>query len=319
MTKKFTLCALFCALLIAMVFVSCNKFGSQEVPSYIHIDSITVNCDYSVYGASTSNITDAWVYVDDQPIGCFDLPATFPVLERGKQKVTIRGGIRVNGIGASRSPYPFYEPFVLRDVNLVEDSIVTINPVLNYLDRINERYKIAWIEDFESTNTLVKLPESDTGVIRVTASEGAWISDRSFYSAMINLPPDSLDFFVANSEELTFHSSLKGNECILEMDYCCCDTFLVGFLYYKNYHLYQYPMLKVLPTDKMHTRPEKWKKIYIPLGYRMSDYEDADYVKVYFTSDLSLDASHELQGYEYHPLNEPRYYFFDNLKLLYHL
>lgn len=320
MTKKYTLCASLCALLFATAFVSCNKFGGQEVPSYIHIDSITVNCDYAVYGASTSKITDAWVYVDDQIVGCFELPATFPVLERGKQKVTIFGGISVNGIGASRAPYPFYAPYTQRDVNLVEDSIVTINPVIDYYT-INESFKIAWMEDFESANTLVKMPESDTGVIRVSHSEGAWTGDaaHSWYSAMINLPPDSLDFFVANSEELTFHKDLNGKECILEMDYCCSDTFLVGFVYYKNYHLYQYPMLKVLPTDKTHARPETWKKLYVPMGYRMGDteHETADYVKVFFTSDLSGDASS--QGYEYKPLNEERYYFFDNLKLLYHL
>lgn len=316
MTKKFTFCASFCALLFAMAFVSCNKFGGQEVPAYIHIDSITVSCDYDVYGAPTSKITDAWVYVDDQIVGCFELPATFPVLERGKKKVTIMGGISVNGIGASRSPYPFYEPFVMRDVNLVEDSIVTFNPVLNYYP-INESYKIAWMEDFESANTLVALPESDTSVVRVTRSEGAWASDRSFYSAMINLPPDSLDFYLSNSEELKFHQNLKGNACILEMDYCCCDTFLVGIMYYENYHLYEYPMLKVLPTDKTHVRPQKWNKLYVPLGYRMTEHENADYVKVFITSDLSSDASY--QGYGYKPLNEERYYFFDNLKLLYHL
>ena len=316
MTKKITLCALCCALFFAMAFVSCNKFGSQEVPSYIHIDSITVSCDYAVYGAPTSNLTDAWVYVDDQIIGCFELPATFPVLERGKHKVTIRGGISIGGIGASRASYPFYQNAVFRDVNLVEDSIVTINPVLEYYP-INETFAQAWMEDFESANTLVAMPESDTSTIRASASEGAWISNNSFYSGMITLPPDSLDFYVANSEELTFHSSLKGNECMLELDYCCNDTFLLGIMYYKDYHLYRWPMLKVLPTDKLHDRPEKWKKMYVALGYRMTEHEDADYVKVYFTSDLSDDAA--FQDYEYHPLNEQRYYFFDNLKLLYRL
>lgn len=288
------------------------------MPAYIHIDSITVNCDYDVYGASSSNITSAWVYVDDQIVGCFELPATFPVLERGKQKVTIYGGINVNGIGASRASYPFYEPAIYRDVKLVEDSIVTFNPVLNYYP-INESYKIAWMEDFESANTLVKLPESDTAVVRVSAAEGAWTSPRSFYSGMINLPPDSLDFYVANSEELTFHSDLKGNACILEMDYCCNDTFLVGVMYYEDYHLYQKSMLKVLPTDKIHAKPEKWKKLYVALGYRMTEHENADYVKVFFTSNLSEDTENHLQGYVYKPLDEERYYFFDNLKLLYHL
>lgn len=316
MSRKFTFCALLCALFFAMAFVSCNKFDSQEVPSYIHIDSITVSCDYDVYGAPTSNLTDAWVYVDDDIIGCFELPATFPVLEHGKHKVTIRGGISINGIGASRASYPFYQNAVFRDVNLVQDSIVTLNPVLEYYP-INETFAQAWMEDFESANTLVAMPESDTSIIRVSASEGAWISPRSFYSGMITLPPDSLDFYVANSEQLTFHSELKGKECMLEMDYCCNDTFSIGIMYYLDYHLYKWHMLKVLPTDKLHDKPTKWKKLYVALGYRMTEFEDADYVKVFFTSDLSVDNS--WQGYEYHPLNEQRYYFFDNLKLLYHL
>ena len=315
MIRRFTFCALCCALLFAMAFVSCNKFDSQEVPSYIHIDSITVSCDYAVYGASTSNLTDAWVYVDDQIIGCFELPATFPVLERGKHKVTIRGGISIGGIGASRAPYPFYQNAVFKDVNLVEDSVVTINPVLDYYT-INETFAQAWMDDLESANTLTALSYSDTSVIRVSGLEGA-LTTQGFYSGMITLPPDSLDFYVSNAEELTFHSSLKGNECMLEMDYCCNDTFLLGVMYYKDYHLYEWPMIKVLPTDKVNDRPNRWKKMYVSLGYRMSEFEDADYVKVYFTSDLSNDAAS--QGYEYHQLNEQRYYFFDNLKLLYHL
>ena len=305
-----------CASLFAMAFVSCNKFGSQEVPSYIHIDSITVNCDYYVYGAPTSRITDAWVYVDDQIIGCFELPATFPVLEHGKHKVSVYGGICINGIGDMRAPYSFYQPVVYNDVNLVEDSIVNLNPVLSYYP-INEGVVVGWMEDFESANTLVKLPESDTSVQRVSSVDGAWISDNSFYSGMITLPPDSLDFYVANSDELHFHSDLKGKPCLLEMDYKCNDTFLVGIMYYMDYHLVQWSMLKVLPTDKLHAKPEKWKKLYVNLGPRMTEYEDADYVKVFFTSNLSQDASHSYQGYTYHPLNEQRYYFFDNLKLLY--
>ena len=79
MTRNSTLFVII-GLALFLGFSSCKKFsGSQEVPAYIHIDSLTVDCDYFTYGANTSNITDAWVYVDDQPIGCFELPATFPI------------------------------------------------------------------------------------------------------------------------------------------------------------------------------------------------------------------------------------------------
>ena len=83
-------------LLLTLGFISCRKFeGSQKVPSYIHIESIEVDSltDYFVYGANTHKITDAWVYVDDNLVGIYELPSTFPVLKKGQHKVAVRGGI----------------------------------------------------------------------------------------------------------------------------------------------------------------------------------------------------------------------------------
>ena len=106
MYRKFTLYAFLVLAVFSVVFASCRKFeGSQTIPAYIHIESIVVDSltDYFTYGSTTSKITDAWVYVDDDPIGCFELPATFPVLKHGPHKVTVYGGIMSNGIAAARA------------------------------------------------------------------------------------------------------------------------------------------------------------------------------------------------------------------------
>ena len=72
---------------LSLTVASCKKFeGSQTIPSLIHIDSISVSGDYFVYGATTHKITDAWVYVDDQLVGVYELPTTFPVLKKGIHK-----------------------------------------------------------------------------------------------------------------------------------------------------------------------------------------------------------------------------------------
>ena len=66
---------------LAFTASSCNKFeGSQTVPSYIHIESIDVDTltDYFVYGATTHKITDAWVFVDDNPSAALNFRARFP-------------------------------------------------------------------------------------------------------------------------------------------------------------------------------------------------------------------------------------------------
>ena len=302
---------------LALAATSCNKFeGSQTVPSYIHIESIEVDSltDYFVYGANTSKITDAWVYVDDNPIGCYELPSTFPVLKKGPHKVSVYGGIKVDGRSPARDRYPFYRPRIYQNLNLVEDSIINLNPSLTYYP-IGEGVNVAWMEDFENTNSLLSYGSSDTSMVRFTGS-GAWHSANSFFSGKVELPPDTMDFTVITADEFDFYKGTNGVYCLLEMDYNCNDTFFVGVQYYKNYQLEMMPLVKVTPTDKQHDRPQRWNKIYINIGHIMNDNVNSNYFKVYLTSDLTTDQD-ILYGHVYHPINEPRYYYFDNLKLLY--
>jgi hypothetical protein len=255
------------------------------------------------------------VYVDDQLVGVYELPSTFPVLKKGPHKVSVYGGIKVDGRSTVRNTYPFYKPLVYERLNLVEDSILNLQPVLNYYP-IGDGVNFAWSEDFENTNTLLKDLGSDTSAIRITGPE-AWHSVNSYWSGKVELPPDSLDFTLVNSEELDFYSDFpNGVYCMLEMDYNCNDTFFVGVQYYKQYQLVKWPLVKVTPTDKEHDKPQKWNKIYINIGPTINDNYTASYFRIYFTSDLTTE--YDLwHGYEYHPISEPRYYYFDNLKLLY--
>ena len=308
MTRKTTFFAL---LFLGTLLTSCHKFDGISVPSYIHIDAITLNCDYYTYGANTSNFTNAWVYVDDDLIGCYELPSTFPILKKGPHNVKIYAAICINGIGATRSPYPFCNACVYENLNLVQDSIINLTPVVEYYP-VGAGWNRGWYEDFESTCSLLPTPSSDTSVIRIGGNE-ALRSENSFYSGKIILPPDSLDFSVA-SDEMKFQSSLADGYCMLEMDYNTNDTVFVGVMYYKNYTLHTDPLVKVLPTDTDNPIPQKWNKIYINLSRVMKDNVDASYFKVYITSDLSLDPSYGQPDYV-HP-DKWRYYYFDNLKVL---
>lgn len=312
MNRRFTLFFVL-VLLLSLSFVSCRKFeGSQKVPSYIHIESIEVDSltDYFVYGANTHKITDAWVYVDDNLIGTYELPATFPILKKGPHKVVIRGGIKVDGRSPARDMYPFYMPCEYKNLNLVEDSIVNLSPVVRYYP-IGDLVNVAWMEDFENSNSLLPEVVSDTSVIRCTGSE-AWLSVNSFWSGKVELPPDSLDFSIATTDEFDFYKGMNGVLCMLEMDYNCNDTFFVGIQYYRDYTLETLPLVKVTPTDKTHDKPQRWNKIYINIGPQMNYNSSASYFKIYFTSNLST-----IYDPPYHPISEPRYYYFDNLKLLY--
>ena len=315
MYRKFTLYAFLVLAVFSVVFASCRKFeGSQTIPAYIHIESIVVDSltDYFTYGATTSKITDAWVYVDDDPIGCFELPATFPVLKHGPHKVTVYGGIMSNGIAAARASYPFYKPQIYASLNLVEDSIINLQPVLNYYP-IGGGVEKGWMEDFETANTLLPVAGSDTSIIRINGSE-AWHSSNSFYSGKIVLPPDSLDFTVATADEYSFHTGYL-QYCMVEMDYNCNDAFFVGVMYYKNYQLVKHPLLRIQPTDTVNDMPQRWNKIYVNIGPIMNENVTASYFKIYFTSDLSVAPVYGEPDYV--QANKQRYYYFDNLKLFY--
>lgn len=315
MYRKFTLYAFLVLAVFSVVFASCRKFeGSQTIPAYIHIESIVVDSltDYFTYGSTTSKITDAWVYVDDDPVGCFELPATFPVLKHGPHKVTVYGGIMSNGIAAARATYPFYKPQIYESLNLVEDSIINLQPVLNYYP-IGGGVEKGWMEDFETANTLLPVAGSDTSIIRINGSE-AWHSPNSFYSGKIVLPPDSLDFTVATADEYSFHTGYL-QYCMVEMDYNCNDAFFVGVMYYKNYQLVKHPLLRIQPTDTVNDMPQRWNKIYVNIGPIMNENVTASYFKIYFTSDLSVAPVYGEPDYV--QANKQRYYYFDNLKLFY--
>ena len=67
-------------MIILSFFYSCDLVNIEEdIPSIINIESIELQ------GNHTSNITDAWVYIDNEFQGVYPLPANFPILKTGNQ------------------------------------------------------------------------------------------------------------------------------------------------------------------------------------------------------------------------------------------
>ncbi|MDQ3048944.1 MAG: hypothetical protein M3R27_15445, partial [Bacteroidota bacterium] len=88
---------------------SCEIYNpAEQIPAYIRVEKFILTTDNFSQGSNSHKITDVWVYVDEILVGCFELPVTIPVLYEGSHQVKLRAGIKVNGISASRAPYPFY-------------------------------------------------------------------------------------------------------------------------------------------------------------------------------------------------------------------
>lgn len=308
MTRKAFLSIFFAATVMALLMPSCKKFdGSQTVPAYLYIKDVEVQCDYFTYGANTHKIVDAWVYVDDNILGCYELPATIPVLKEGEHKVAVYAGIARDGIRDLRAQYPFYAPWENKNVNLVKDEIDTLTPMFTYYPvGVDENMHVRWMEDFDGgTISVQATSQSDTSIM-VYNGPYAWHDPDGIYSqksGKVVLTSVDEQFRIATTEEFR-DLPTGGSACMLEMDYKCSDTCFVGLMYLKDYTLTSEPLVRLKPTGTNGEEPVAWNKIYINIGPYLVDNETADYFKIYFGS--------------WTPRNDgTQYFYFDNLKLIY--
>lgn len=273
---KFLILLVFASFLILL---SCEKFkGEQVVPAYIKIDTIFLLSNPLIEeGELTHNFTDVWVYVDDQIIGAFELPALVPVLVSGPHQLELYPGIKLNGISSSRSSYPFVKPKVYEEFNFVIDSIITVNPGVTYYDNVD----FIWMEDFEdASHNLEPTSNSDTTLNIYTYN--TVIPFYGGHSGVGYLDNNNTIFEVVTyDEEIPGYVINSGNlPLILEMDYKT-NNFLVVGLFIRDFgsNLTQHPVVVLNSTEG------KWKKVYVNFSPSITAYYNADYFNVYFRSD----------------------------------
>ncbi|MDP1622057.1 MAG: hypothetical protein Q8M08_06925 [Bacteroidales bacterium] len=270
----------FCLLCILFVTTSsCEKFsGDQTIPAYLSIDSIYLSTDYYLHGTSSQRITDAWVYVDDEFLGVYELPSRLPVLKSGKHKLRIWPGIKKNGIAATRVGYEFYNP-ITREVDFVPDS-TTRTGVLGTTYQTTTIF--VWKEDFEDVAQSLDTTSGSTAYIQRT-SAGSALTFEGSHSGMVVL--DSLhDYFECQTHT---EYSIPFAAVFLEMDFNTSNPLTVGLFTYGTTLLYQTPVVTLNPTNG------QWKKIYIDLTTTLNAYNGMSSYRVYFRAlkDTGLNQS----------------------------
>ena len=288
---------LMAAMFASVAFSSCNKFeGSQEIPAYIHVDTFLLTTNYIYEGAASHNITDVWLYIDDNLQGCYEMPATIPVLERGKHRITIYPGIKLNGNSSTRTINPFYQPYIIEEFELKEKVVDTICPATTYYSIDESSINFKFMEDYESQIQLEDEQNSQTSIIRTDRDDPERWDDQynnSHYSGYVHLS-DTITYFCVASDEYRDLPN-QGNSIFLEIDYKCTDLFEVG-LFAKISNVENLPLVYVNPSPK-------WNKIYINLGPNITDNQDAEYFKFYIAGRIDENSEAE--------------YYFDNIKLVY--
>jgi hypothetical protein len=280
---KNTFLALLSSLIIILATLSCDDNLEAELPSYIHIDSFLFTESESEPGVN-ENITDAWISMNGQVIGVFEMPSTIPILSVGNQSFDIYPGIKVNGISGNRAQYPFYKKYTTSEtLSLLET--ITIEPTTSYKDGTSFLFKTQGQFEIDGT-MLEKTLISDTSAI--IQEEIVFQGSRA---AAIYLDENNTYFDIRNIEELNLETNT-----FLELNFKSNISFNIGIVIKNNIEEKQ-ELIQIYPSDE-------WKKIYLDLSTIISMGNSLSTFKIYL--DGNYDSTQELNAI-----------YIDNLKLVY--
>lgn len=262
------------------LFISCDNDDADLVPSYITVDRFNLTTDYG-QGTASHKITDVWVYLDETLIGAYELPARVPVLSEGEQNITLRPGIKINGISGTRAIYPYLNS-VTRKAILVKDSLVDLNAV-NTGYRSNVAFP--WMETFEMSGMTLDTTAKSTVALQRTSDPArifTFPGESGSQSGWIQILSDTSVFEAVTKEMFDFPSS--GSEVFMEMNYKTNNTLTVGVFYKSSGMEIQRPLLVLNKSDV-------WNKIYINLSVPKNDSPNATDFRIFFGAKLDKENS----------------------------
>jgi len=275
-------------LVVAVGFIGCNK--EEPIPSYIYIPSFTVNAQPE-FGTSSSKITEAWVYANNDLLGVFPIPATVPILATGETDIRIFPGIHEAGILARPTIYPFYEPIILNH-HLTAGKIDTLPLVTQYLS--SDKIKLELNITFDIGNVLTDdLDEDSTTFVSVVPDgiEGP--------GGLLSVTDTTSNLSVGNNT--LFNLPSDGSQVYIEMEYHNDTKFSVWMRGHKASG-----QGDIRPISTINEQ-EEWNKIYIPLTSFLQTNKWLDYQ---FVLNLKLTDDEIANGQEHANV------YIDNIKLL---
>lgn len=273
--KKYTLLFITISVLIS----SCKE---DITASWLKIDKIDLNTNATTEGVNSHDIADAWVYMDNQPLGVFELPCEIPILDEGEHDFVIFAGIKSNGINATRIRYPFYKPTEFT-LTLTKGETVSYTPSVSY------KSDLAYItrEDFEDTGIILSPnTQYDTSKIQII-SKTNYPDIVEYGDNCGKMTLTSLDTIVQVFTDLT--TGIPQGQVFMELDYMNTNTFAVGLITqtastYTNNN----PFIQINSQDD---NDLKWKKIYLDLTEYLNYLSNPVYFEYYIVSSLDSGKS----------------------------
>jgi len=246
---------------ILFFITSCDIINPEEpIPAYLVISEFTLNTDLATEGTNSHKITEAQIFVANELVGIFTLPATVPVLAEGAQDVQIFPAIRSNGLGDITDIYPFYERYQTT-LDFVPGNTETITPVTKYLD--NVKFFFEPQESFEDGTLTFGIDLDGDPATTIELTNQEVFEGES--SGLIELEQADAQMELGSN----FISELpnrNNNTTFLELNYKTEISFLVGVIGYDSQGRIIY-----YNADKGVNPKDEWNKIYFDFTEEMID------------------------------------------------
>jgi hypothetical protein len=236
---------------LALCLAGCDLINpSEPIPAFIRVDEILVD-PVGGTGTTAQQFEEVWVYLDGNLRGAYSLPAVIPLLVNGPAEILMFPGIRVNGVRSHANFYPFFEPLE-QNFDLVPGETQTV--------QVRTRYRstttIAYLEDFETGNSLTDEIDGDVNTIAQRVTTGAYEGSGC---GLINLNADA-DYIQVATQPLMTNLPVNGTPVYIELHYKNNVEFAIGLIG----HIQGLP-----PTQAtiLILRPqEDWYKVYVDLS-----------------------------------------------------
>ncbi len=268
-------------LFILIIFISsCELINpDDDIPAHIQINSFECNTK-PMEGTDSMDIVDAWLYVDGEVIGAFEIPVIIPVLSAGKHQIEVDPGVLVNGIAATRSINPFFESY-FENVDFVPGSTLTIQPTSGYIDNVIFPWNSRGEEDFEEGGISI---DSINGTSTIIAKSDMDVYEGG-YSGRIFLDKAHPDY--AGQSTMEFVLPKSGAAVVMEIHIKNTEVpIAIGMFVNKPGTVINVNHLGITPGPH-------WKKIYVNFSELVSYYPTATSYRVTFKAELgsTLDST----------------------------
>jgi hypothetical protein len=252
-------------LLSLFLLINCNREGLRSPQHYVlSIPEVRMTTNYADEGTAYQRINTVWVYVNDRPLGTFDLPADIHfTTDPGEAEVTMIAGVSQNGINALRVEYPFFRTYRENIVFAPEQKTYFLNaandsiPVVQYLSNAN----IFPVEDFENIGLSLQATGRSEVPLRRTPA-----NDPNVFKSNIPGEPNQYSGYIQMSEGETlfefetvqeFSFPIGGSPVYAELNFKTNHPFSIGVISNTTGGIVQSGIVEVQPTHA------GWRKIYV--------------------------------------------------------